>query len=437
MDYSPVVEKLLKKHGIEIGHRIAVEKGSNIYEGIVMPNTGDPNLLALKLENGYNVGLDISGAKIKKLDSAKPKPFTTKQKEFVKFDKSKPLVSLVTTGGTITSKIDYNTGGVISLMTPEEFVKKIPEIGSIANIGIVQPFNKMSEDMDPKDWAILAEEVAKQLNKSAVGAIVTHGTDTLHYTSAALSFMLKTPKPVVLVGSQRSSDRGSADSAMNLICAAYAATSGIAEVGTCMHATMNDDYCYFIRGTKVRKMHASRRDAFRPINDLPLAKIHPSGNIEIMNENYKKRENAKAVADTKFEENVALQKVYPGSDPEILDYLASKYKGIVLEATAFGHVPTNSRKSWIPAIKKISKDMPIVIASQSIYGRVNTNVYTNLRILFSETQAIPAEDMHPETAFVKLGFVLGHTKKLEEVRKMMLTNLAGEISSRDLDTFLI
>lgn len=437
MDYSKKILDVLKKHAVEIGHSIAVEKGGEIYEGIVMPNTGDPNLLVLKLENGYNVGLDLAGAKIKKAGSEKSKTFTTKQKEFVKFDKSLPLISLITTGGTITSKIDYNTGGVISLMTPEEFVKKIPEIGSIANIGIVQPFNKMSEDIDPKDWAILAEEIAKQLNKGAVGAIVTHGTDTLHYTAAALSFMLRTPKPVVLVGSQRSSDRGSADSAMNLICAAYAAASGIAEVGICMHATMNDDYCYFIRGTKVRKMHTSRRDAFRPINDLPLAKIHPSGSIEIMNENYKKRENAKAVADTKFEEKVALQKVYPGSDPEILEHLAGRYKGMVLEATAFGHVPTNAKKSWIPAIKKVSSEIPVVIASQSIYGRVNTSVYTNLRLLFNETRAIPAEDMHPETAFVKLGFVLGHVKKLEEVRKMMLTNLAGEISSRDLDAFLI
>ena len=437
MDYSRKILDVLKKHGIEIGHRIAVEKGSDTYEGIVMPNTGDPNLLVLKLENGYNVGLDVSDVKIKKTGSMKPKPFTTKQKEFVKFDKSLPLVSLVTTGGTITSKIDYNTGAVKALMTPEEFVKKIPEIGSIANIDIVQPFAKMSEDMDHRDWITLAEEIAKQLNKGAVGAIVMHGTDILHYTSAALSFMLKTTKPVVLVGSQRSSDRGSTDSAMNIVCAAHAATSGIAEVGICMHATMNDDYCYFIRGTKVRKMHASRRDAFRPINDLPLAKITPSGSIEIMNENYKKRENAKAVADTKFEEKVALQKVYPGSDPEILEYLASKYKGIVLEATGFGHVPTQAKKSWIPVIKKVSEKIPVVIATQAIYGRVNADVYTNLRILFNETDAIPAEDMHPETAFVKLGFVLGHAKKIEEVRKMMLTNIAGEISARDLDAFLI
>ncbi len=436
-DYSPDIEKLLRKHGIETGHRIAIEKDESVYEGVLMPNTGDPDVLVLKLDNGYNVGLDISGAKIRKTGAEKPRPFTTRQKETVKFDKTKPLVSLITTGGTITSKIDYNTGAVKALMTPEEFVKKTPEIAGIANINIVQPFTKMSEDFTPQDWSLLAQEIARQLNKGAVGAIVTHGTDTLHYTAAALSFMLRATKPVVLVGSQRSSDRGSTDSAMNLICAAYAATSDIAEVGTCMHATMNDDYCFFIRGTKVRKMHASRRDAFRPINDLPLAKIHPSGNIEVMNDGYRKRSEGKVIADTKFEEKVALQKIYPGSDPEILEYLASRYKGIVLEATGFGHVPTQSKKSWIPMIKKISEKIPVVIATQTIYGRVNMNVYTNLRILFNETGAIPAEDMHPETAFIKLGFVLGHVKKLEEVRKMMLTSLAGEITERDLSDFLI
>jgi glutamyl-tRNA(Gln) amidotransferase subunit D len=437
MDYSPRIEEMLKKHGIETGHRIAIEKDGSAYEGILMPNTGDPDILVVKLDNGYNAGLSPEGAKIRKLGSEKPSSMTTRQKDNLHFDKSLPFVSLVTTGGTITSKIDYNTGGVTSLMTPEELVKKVPEIRDIANVEIIQPFTKMSEDMDHNDWALLAEEIAKQLNKGAAGAIVTHGTDTLHYTSAALSFMLKTPKPVVIVGSQRSSDRGSSDSAMNLLCAVHAATSNIAEVGICMHATMNDDYCYFIRGTKVRKMHTSRRDAFRPINDLPLAKVYPSGNMEIMNDIYAKRSDGKAIADTKFEPRIAAHKFYPGGDPEVLEYLASKYKGLVIEATAFGHVPTHSSRSWIPVIKKISSEIPVVIASQSIYGRVNTTVYSNLRILFNETNAIPAEDMHPETAWVKLGFVLGHVKSIEEARKMMLTNLVGEISPRDLDTFLI
>lgn len=434
--YSEEIERALKKEKIGIGNRISVKKKDKKYEGILMPNTGDQNHIVVKLDNGYNIGVEFP-AVLRKIGQEKPKVFTTKEKEKIKTDKSKPLISLITTGGTITSKIDYATGGVTSLMTPEEFMKKNPEIGNIVNVHISEPFTKMSEDMDFDDFAAIAKEVEKELNKGAEGAIVTLGTDILHYISAAVSFMLKTPKPVVMAASQRSSDRGSTDSYMNLLCASHVALGNIAEVGVCMHATMNDDYCYFIRGTKVRKMHASRRDAFRPINDAPLAKVFPSGHIELMNNLYKKREEGKASADTKYEPRIALQKIYPGSDPEILDYLASKNKGIVLEATGFGHVPTKTKKSWIPYIKKVSEKIPVVVSTQTIYGRINPNVYTNLRLLFEGTGAIPAEDMHPETAFVKLGFVLGHTKNPEEVRKIMLTNLSGEISPRDLDNFLI
>jgi len=298
----------------------------------------------------------------------------------------------------------------------------------------------MSEDLNYKDWQVLAELVAKELNKNK-GVIITHGTDTLHYTSAALSFMLKNlSKPVVLTGSQRSSDRGSSDAFMNLICSAYAAVSNIAEVGVCMHGSTDDQYCHFIRGTKVRKLHATRRDAFRSINEMPLAKIWPDGKTDILNKNHKTRKDEKVVADVKFEPRVALLKAYPGSEPEILEILAKKgYKGFVIEGTGMGHVPTEAEKSWIPVIKKLIKDgIPVVIAPQTLYGRINTDVYTNLRVLYHDAGAIPAEDMLPEVAYVKLGWVLGHTKDLEKVRELMLTNIVGEITARsEIEAFLV
>jgi glutamyl-tRNA(Gln) amidotransferase subunit D len=247
-------------------------------------------------------------------------------------------------------------------------------------------------------------------------------------------------KPVVLVGSQRSSDRGSSDAAMNLVCAAHVSVSDMAEVGICMHGSTDDHYCYFTRGTKVRKMHSTRRDAFRSINEPPLAKIHPNGKIDITNKNHKKRSDSKVVADTKFEPKIALLKTYPGSEPEVINFLIKKgYKGFVIEGTGMGHVPTEAAKSWIPVIKKaIKAGIPVVIATQTLYGRVNTKVYNNLRILFHEAGAIPAEDMLPETAYVKLGWVLGHTKNLEKVREMMLTNIAGEITERtEIETFMV
>ncbi len=431
-NYSPQIQKFLAKKKIEIGDRISV--GNK--EGALLPKSaGDPNVIVLKLDSGYNIGVAFD-EKIKLVKKHAKKAAAKK----LLYDKTKPSISIIATGGTIASRVDYHTGGVSALTSPEELLINIPELIGIVNVsGILSPFTKMSEDMDSADWRVLAETVAKELNKDNRGVVVTHGTDTLHFTAAALSFMLgNIAKPVVLAGAQRSTDRGSSDAAMNLICSAHAALSGIAEVGICMHGTMNDDYCLFSRGTKVRKMHSSCRDAFRPINEMPLAKIWPSGSIEITNENYRKRGEEKAVVDTKFNENVSLLKVYPGSEPSVMEYLVKKgCMGFVLEATALGHVPVSAKKSWIEPIRSvIERNIPVVITTQSLYGRVDPFVYSNLRILAS-TGAIFAEDMLPETAYVKLGWVLGHTKKMEEAKKMMLTNMAGEISERlDPRTFL-
>jgi len=449
-NYSARIQKALK--GIKVGDRISITRGSQTYEGLLMPRTeiGDENCIVLKLDNGYNIGVRFEG-KIK-IEKSKKKESKEIKEEFkfeegkeriekLKFDSKKPKISLVSTGGTIVSKVDYRTGGVSALEKPEELLTNIPELKDIAFIeGVKTPFKKMSEDLDSNDWQVLAKIVANELNKNK-GVIIAHGTDTMHFTSAALSFMLKNlSKPVVLTGSQRSSDRGSSDAFMNIICSAHTAISEIAEVGICMHATVDDHYCYFIRGTKVRKMHSTRRDAFRSINEMPIAKVWPNGKIDILNKNYKKRNEEKVIADIKFEPKVALLKSYPGSEPEILEFLVKKgYKGFVIEGTGMGHVPTSAVKSWIPANKKLIKDgIPVVIAPQTIYGRINTDVYTNLRILYREAKAIPAEDMLSEVAYVKLGWVLGHTKDLEKVREMMLTNIAGEINGRhELDNFLV
>ena len=294
----------------------------------------------------------------------------------------------------------------------------------------------------PADWKQMAHEIAKELNDNNVsGVVITHGTDTLHYTAAALSFLLRNlNKPVVITGAQRSIDRGSSDAFMNLVCSiTTAAKMNMAEVITCLHGSLSDDYCVLNRGTKVRKMHTSRRDAFRPINELPIAKVYDTGKIEILNEKYKKKTNGKVIVDDKFEEKIALVQIYPGMDPGIIDFYVKKgYKGIILTATALGHVPTMSKNSLISVLKKaIDKKVAVVIASQTLYGRTHPYVYTNLRKLSVEAGCIFAEDMLPETAYVKLGWVLGHTNDLAQIKKLMLENVAGEITHRIMpDSFL-
>ena len=270
------------------------------------------------------------------------------------------------------------------------------------------------------------------------GIVVTQGTDTLHYSTAAMSFFLQhLNKPVVFTASQRSIDRGSSDAFSNLLCAVNAAAKfDGAAVVTCLHGTSDDNYCILINGVNVRKMHTSKRDAFKSINVPPLAKIYEDGKIEILNSNYKKRNNEKVFVEDQFEPKTALIYVYPGMDPEIFDYYRQKkYKGIVIVATGLGHVSTlNPKQSLVKKIKELTDNgVPVVITSQTIYGRVHPYVYTPLRKLSIELNCIFAEGMLPETAYVKLGWVLPQAKDIEEVKEMMQTNYCGEIVDRITD----
>ncbi len=439
--YSPTVRKVLSSAGIMPGDLVRIRKSGKDYEGVLLPSpNSSTSTVMLKLKSGYNMGVDFRGASISRLRRARAGLGKVDKRLLrLDFDPKKPKVALVAAGGTIASRVDYRTGGVTALEDPREFLHNVPELRETVNIhSISRPETMMSEDMGHEDWILLAREVHRHLRKSE-GVMVTHGTDTMHYTSAALSFFLQGPgKPVVLVGAQKSADRGSSDAGLNLVCASIAATSQIAEVGTCMHGSIDDSHCLFIRGTKVRKMHSVRRDAFRPINDLPLARIFPDGNVEVLNREHSER-GTPGKLDARFEPSVALLKAYPSSDPSVIAYLIKKgCRGLVVEGTGLGHVPTQARKSWIPQIKSaVSSGIPVVVTSQTIYGRVNSSVYSNLRTLYREAGAIPGEDMLPEVAYVKLGWVLARTRFMEKVRERMLENVAGEINRKSLpETFL-
>ena len=442
--YSEKIEATLKKAGIKPGDAIKLTTQKGAFEGVLIPrpDLGDNSILILKLKNGYNIGIRFEGnSKIEKIESGKRETFSFPKVELKK-RKNLPNVKMFITGGTIVNKVDYETGGVYPLAKPEELLYLVPELEDVANIEIDSLMSVASEDLTYKEWAVIAKAVAETLNSGSNGVVILHGTDTMHYTSAALSFMLKgLNAPVVLTGAQRSSDRGSSDAFMNLVCATrIAAQSDVAEVGICMHADSSDDFCIFTRGTKVRKMHTSRRDAFRPINSKPMAKVGIKGDIEYPG----KYANAvpgeaKVKAVTGFEPKVALVKFYPNSDPSILDYyIGEGYKGVIIEGTGLGHVavsPKEESRSWLKHIEKaVDSGLIVGMTSQCLNGRVNTNVYSPLRRI-SGAGAIYCEDMLPEVALVKLGFLLGNYKK-EEAAKMLDKNLVGEITKRtEIDTY--
>ena len=294
----------------EYGDIVKVETEDESFEGILMPRPEilEKGIIVIKLNHGYNIGIEEK--RIKKIDIIKKYGKKhEKSKITLEHKKNLPNVSILSFGGTISSKVDYKTGGVYADYTAEDFVEMIPELKNIANLKAEKVMGIMSEDMSPEDWQLMARSIAKELNDSNVhGVVVTQGTDTLHFSTAAMSFFLRNlNKPVVFTAAQRSIDRGSSDAFSNLLCAVHAAAKfDGAAVVTCMHATSSDGFCILNRGTKVRKMHTSRRDAFRPINELPLAKVFEDGKIEILNENYAKKNSQKVSVEGKFEPKTAL-----------------------------------------------------------------------------------------------------------------------------------
>jgi len=413
-----------------IGDKVKIITPDEEIEGTLIASS-EPSLVIIKLKSGYNIGIKKENIiNMKLIEEAE----TREEKLKIEEKKNLPYIDIIVTGGTISSKVDYKTGGVSWITKPEELFKFYPEIFNIVNVNEIKiPFMKASENIDYEDWKQIAQEVEKSLNnKNIKGVIITHGTDFLHYTSSALSFFLKNlNKPVVLTYVQRSFDRGSSDAKMNLLCSAHAAISDIAEVIVVGHASINDDFCYAHRGTKVRKLHSSRRDAFKSVNDKPIAKIFPSGKIEIMNK-YKKREDSKKVKlDANFNRNIFLLKYFPSQSPDIIDYLSKKYDGLIIEGSGLGHVASKeSRENWIPYLRKaINNGMIICMTSQTIYGKVDQYVYSPAREI-EKIGVIYLKDMLAETAFVKLGYVLSKTKNYEEVKEMMLQDIAGELNNR-------
>jgi glutamyl-tRNA(Gln) amidotransferase subunit D len=426
MNYKGAAKEFIVSSGFSIGDIIRIRKKEIDYVGMLLNRSDvvDDKYLVLKLENGYNIGIDISSAKGELIEKGeKPKIEFPPLK--IKKDLEKKDISIISTGGTVASIIDYKTGAVHPAFTADDLLRATPELLDYANIRGKAIFNILSENMKPDFWVKIARSIADEITEGLYGIVIAHGTDTMHYTAAALSFMLETPIPIVLTGAQRSSDRPSSDAFLNLISSVTAAKSDIAEVLLCMHGSENDSFCYIHRGTRVRKMHTSRRDTFRSINVPPLAKVQ-NGKIEILDKyfEYKKRNNDEVKLHDFIEPKVSFIKSHPGISGDIIDFYVDKgYKGIVIEGTGLGHSPENI----IPSIERASDNkIPVIMTSQCIYGKTNLNVYSTGRKLLS-AGVIPALDMVPETAFVKLIWTLGQTDNLNTVKEIMHTNIAGEI----------
>ena len=430
--YKGKALSLLKQADCDVGDILKITSKGKVYEGILIPRSelGQGTAIVIKMKSGYNIGIQADAdVKVEKIGKgAKP---TFAAPPLPKQNPALPHVVIMSTGGTIASRVDYRTGAVRSAMSASDLYGVVPELADIARVDTEIVYSIYSENLTQKHWTELAQTVAKRIEQGVDGVVIAHGTDTMAYTSAALGFALQNlPVPVLLVGAQRSSDRPSSDAATNLIGAVkVAGEAPFAEVGLAMHENVSDKAIAIHRGTKVRKCHTSRRDTFKSINGFPIAKVVDQTPV-MQTDQYQRRDKTKKIIlKPNFSEKVALVKFYPGLDPAIIDYYVDNgIKGILLEGSGLGHVS----KFCFDSIKKaIAKGVVVALASQCIWGRVNMNVYDTGRDLLS-FGVVPLDDMFPETGLVKLMWVLGQTDNPKEAIKLLKTNIAGEFSPRTL-----
>ena len=405
------------------GDRIRVDRADQTFEGVLLPSS-TPEHLVVKLEGGYNVGIDCDDADVEVLESSVYELETGGSEDAteVEFDETLPTISLISTGGTIASTVDYRTGAVTAQFTAEDVLRAVPDLAGLANYRGRVVANILSENMTPDVWQDLAHAVAEEIEAGADGVVVMHGTDTMQFTASALAFMLDTPVPIVFTGSQRSADRPSSDNVMNAVCAVEAAKADAAEVMVCMHATESDDRCSLHRGTRVRKNHTSRRDAFETVGAKPLGEVNYESREVTFSKAYRERGAVELDLAAGLEEDVELVKFTPGTSQAVLEAVADA-DGIVLEGTGLGHVHTD----WIPRIEElVDEGTTIVMTSQCIEGRVCDRVYDTGRDLLA-AGVIEGEDLLPGTAKVKLMWALANA---ENVAETMQTPIAGEITDR-------
>jgi glutamyl-tRNA(Gln) amidotransferase subunit D len=426
-EYTGYVGKslsFLKSNDIVVGDSVKILSDLT-YSGIVMPRYehSDDKHIVLKLNSGYNVGLEIE--KIKKVEKNETTQKIIEKNKKIEQVQSLPKILLLSTGGTIASKIDYRTGAVTPVLTAEELNSSVPELAKIANIDAKVLFSEYSENVMPEHWLDIANKINKFEKSEYSGIIIAHGTDTMHYTSSFLSFALAGfPIPIVLVGSQRSSDRASSDAALNLIGAArFITESNPKGIYIVMHQDESDDTIACHLGTRVRKNHTSKRGAFQTIGDNPAFIIAENQIQKNFSEDYFKinEYQPKINLDTK----VTLVKYHPGYDPNLLDQIIEMgFKGIIFEGTGLGHVG----KIMYESVKKAKeKGIFLGMTSQCIDGRVRMTVYESGRDLL-DLGIVPLENMIPEVALVKAMWVIGNYQNSEEIKKIMLQNIASELS---------
>jgi glutamyl-tRNA(Gln) amidotransferase subunit D len=419
---------------LPMGERVEISDGKGrVWTGTVVPRheLSGPRILPLKLDSGYNIGLRVERTySFRRVGGAVRPPSSELESARAKEDGAggQPWVAMLTTGGTIASRVDYETGGVRPVKGEREILDFYPELEATGRVRIVPVFDVLSENLTPSDWWVLAERVVEAFRNGAVGVVIAHGTDTLGHTAAALSFILvDLPGPVVLVGAQRSPDRPSSDGATNLRAAVDVARDRrMGEVVVVMHAGLSDSRFAIHRGTWVRKMHSSRRDAFESRNGPPL------GFVEAGAVQFKIPPRPPAPGPAKAEGPVdgraGILWFYPGLDAERAAAFATGLRGIVLAGTGLGHV-ASAHLPWIRAATE--RGVVVAMTTQTLSGNADPYVYATGRDLL-KAGVLYLDDLLPETAYAKMVWALGQSDDRATVERLLREDRAREFHRRHI-----
>jgi len=422
---------VLKKHGVGVWSDVVIESATGSFKGLILPRseTADDRHIVLKLASGYNIGIAAETITRITEHGRREAHYKIPEKEFP-FDPGKPNVKLLGTGGTIASRLDYRTGAVIPAFSPGELYGSVPVLAEICNLETEKLFGVFSENMACEQYIRLAERIGEEIKAGVDGIVIGHGTDTMHHTAAVLTFMVQNPPiPIVMVGSQRSSDRPSSDAALNLMHAVKAAAEGdIAGVIVCMFGPTSDEYGLLHSGCRVRKMHSSYRSTFRTVGDIPMATIDRDRIVPLHDDYPRRREDRNVEVKAVYEDRVTILYYYPGMRPDLVDAIVGAgYRGIVIAGTGLGHV----NKPLYPALERAAaKNVHMYMTVQTLWGYTQMYVYETGREIMA-LGVVPIANMLPEVAYMKLCWALGQSDDHDEVRRIMQTPISDEITDRE------
>nr|WP_300094617.1 asparaginase [Sedimentibacter sp.] len=327
----------------------------------------------------------------------------------------KKNILLIATGGTIASK--KTDEGLAPGITSEELLSYVPEIKEFCNVDTIQLLNIDSTNIQPEYWVLMTESIEKNYDKYD-GFVISHGTDTMSYTSAALSYLIQnSDKPIVVTGSQKPINADITDAKKNLLDSfRFAAEKDVKGV-----------YLVFdgkaIIGTRARKVKSKSYSAFESIN-FPVAAIIDDTRITRYIRNEHDHENETVKFYKSIYPSIFLLKLVPGMEPDVLDYIGEKYEGVVIESYGVGGLPFLDKRNFLEKLGGLTeKGKIVVVATQVMFEGSDMGVYeVGVRAL-KQFNVLQAYDMTIEAAITKLMWIMAQTKDFDEVKEKFYTRI--------------